>query len=258
MFTQKIAIKSLATPFLIGLAAIVMVSCGTQNRAYNQNDGIYASGGNSNTQEENRTDENNESSKANYYQQYFQAKSMSYENAQQEEDVIFTDIDAYATSERLDEDGNIIIEQNYADEDYGPWGSNSDNVSVNIYNHGNYGHGYGYGFYNPYHWSYPYYGYYGPSWRFSFGWGYPYYGGYYGGHFGYPYYGYPYYGYGYGSGYPYYPNSVSYNRGRRNTDYNRTETRGRTNNASTRNSYSRSENTRRINQNNVRANSREN
>src|SRR5690554_3555193 len=141
MFTQKFAIKPLATPLLIGMAAIVMVSCGTQNRTYNQNDGIYASGGTSN-QENNTETETEQSSKANYYQQYFQSKSISYENAQQEEDVIFTDIDAYTTSERLDDDGNIIIEERYSDEDYGPWGSNADNVSVNIYNYGNYGHGY--------------------------------------------------------------------------------------------------------------------
>src|SRR5690554_7155297 len=203
MFTQKFAIKPLATPLLIGMAAIVMVSCGTQNRTYNQNDGIYASGGTSN-QENNTETETEQSSKANYYQQYFQSKSISYENAQQEEDVIFTDIDAYTTSERLDDDGNIIIEENHYEEDgYGPWGTNANNTVVNIYNYGNYGfwrppyYGYGYGGY----WgSYYGWGYYGPFWRMNFGWGYPYHYGYYG--FYYPYH----YGYNYGYYYPSYYN----------------------------------------------------
>ena len=247
MFTQKIAIKTLAIPLLVSLAAIVTVSCGTQNRAYNQNDGIYASGENT-AQQENAAQENDQYSKANYYQQYFQTKSMSYESAQSqaEEDVIFTDIDAYSTSERLNDDGTIIIEEKYSDEGYGPWGSNAESISVNIYNYGNYGHGYGYGygFYNPYQWRYPYYGYYGSSWGINFGWGNPYYG-YYGGYYGYGHgYGHG-YGYGYGQSYPnnyYNPNNYSYNRGRRNTDYNRTQVRGRTNNDSRQSSYSRSEN----------------
>src|SRR5690554_4337852 len=111
MSTYKFTIKSITIPFFIGLAAILMGSCGTQHQAYNQNDGIYDTGGD---RSQRASNENN--TRANYYQQYFQTKSMSYEDAQTEEDVIFTDIDAYATTERLDDDGNIIIEENYYDD----------------------------------------------------------------------------------------------------------------------------------------------
>src|SRR5690606_11865597 len=141
----------------------------------------------------------------NYYKQYFGSKIDSYGDLNEEdEDVIFTDIEAYTTSERMDEEGNIIIDDNY-DDGYGAWGNNSENVVVNIYNYGGYGSGYGfynrpyYGWYGNY-WGYPYYNYYGPSWGISYGWGYhsPYYG----------YYNYPlYYGGYYGNYYPYYNNS---------------------------------------------------
>lgn len=251
MFNLRNHIKPLTFSLLAGLSSLLLVSCGTQNRAYNRYDGIYAT---NRGVEQNINDDSG--ARANYYQQYFKSKTTTYENAQGEDDMIFTDIDAYSSRESLDDQGNIIIEENYYD-GYGPWGSSPENISVNIYNYGGY-----YGFYHrPYYrwygnyWGYPFY--YGNYWNISFGWGYPYYGYYY------PYY----YGYGYGHYYPfsypyyYYPNynypssTVSHNRGRRNTDYRTPAVRGRTNEASTRNSsYSRTENTRRINQNNVRAN----
>lgn len=251
MFTQKITIKSFTIPFLIGLFAVMMVSCGTQNKAYNQNDGIYASGERA-SQENNTSNEPVQYERSNYYKQYFETKKNAYGDlAESDEDIIFTDIDAYTTSERVDDEGNIIIEENY-DDAYGSWGTNSDDLTVNIYN--NYG-GYGFGYWNrPYYgwygsyWGYPYYNYYGPYWgmSLSWGWGYPYYGYYYPMYYGYGY-GYPYY-----YNYPYYNyDPISYNRGRRNTDYSRTEARGRSNNATTRSSYSRNETTRRINRNNV-------
>lgn len=252
MLTLNNAIKPILLPIFAGALALILVSCGTQNRVTESNDGIY-SGSNKVSQETTFSDE----SRSNYYQQYFQAKSSQYESALEEEDVIFTDIDAYSTTERLDESGNIVIENNYSG-GYGPWGENSENTTVNIYNYGGFGHGYGFGYYYPYYrwgWGYPY-GYFGSYWSigFGWGWGYPYYGyyGYYGpGYYGYPYYASPYY-YNY---YPsYYGNShTAYNRGRRNTDYSRSADRGRSNDLRNRGTYSRNENSRRINQNNVSA-----
>src|SRR5699024_10580451 len=226
MSTNKITIKSLVMPLLIGAVSILMVSCGTQQQAYNQGDGIYAP-----RDRGDRQVAQNEETRANYYQQYFQTKSASYQGALSEEDIIFTDTEAYTTSERLDDNGNIIIEENYYDDDYGPWGSNIDNSVVNIYNYGNYGFWRPpfYGYYGGYWGHYPGWGYYGPSWRFSFGWGwgYPYYG-YYGGYypFYHGYYGGYHYPFYYNTGY--YNSNVAYNRGRRNTDYNRSANQGRT------------------------------
>jgi hypothetical protein len=251
MFTQNFNIKRFIPIASAGVLMLLLASCGTQNSAYNQNDGIYASGNNTNVEEGNNTTEDSYE-KSNYYKQYFQSKSDAYSDLP-EEGAIFTNIEAYSTTESLDEDGNIIIEENYSEEGYGPWGSNGEEVTVNIYNSGSYG------FYSPYWyggywgWGYPYYGYATPYWGISYGWGYPYYGYGYGYGYGYPYYGYGGYGY-YSPYYNNYYNGVSYNRGRRNTDYYRTEDRGRSNVSTRNSSYSRSETARRINSNNVRAN----
>lgn len=252
MFTQKITKTRLFPHLLVGMLAMFLVSCGTQNKVYNQNDGIYNSGARGNQGETATND--NQSDRSNYYKQYFNSKANVYsELSENADDVIFTDVEAYATSERMDDQGNIIIEDNYND-GYGAWGTNSNDLTVNIYNTGGFGYGHYYPYYGWYrnYWGYPfYYNYYGPSWGFTFGWGwnYPFYGGYY----------YPYYYGGYYS-YPYYPythhNNVVYNRGRRNTDYSRSTNRGRATNVSTRNSsYSRNETARRVNRNSVRANS---
>src|SRR5690606_15851014 len=132
MLTQKIAIKTFVTPFLIGVTAVLMASCGTQNKVYNQNDGIYASGERT-TQEEIASNKADEFERSNYYKQYFESKTKIYDNVADEEDVIFTDIEAYSTTETMDNYGNIVIEDNYED-GYGSWGSNSEQVTVNIYN----------------------------------------------------------------------------------------------------------------------------
>ena len=238
MFTQNFNIKRSIPIAIMGVFTLLLTSCGTHNNGYNQNDGIYSTGNSANVEEGSGTeDPSNE--RSNYYQQYFQSKSNAYSDLP-EEGAIFTDIDAYSTTESLDEDGNIVIEENYNEEGYGPWGDNAETMTVNVYNYG----GYGYGFYHRPYWYggywdyYPYYGY-SPYWGISYGWGYPYYGYGYGYGYGYPYY----YGNGYYNNYynNYYYNGISYNRGRRNidysrSDYNRTETRGRSNNVSTRNS----------------------
>lgn len=248
MCTANLNLKQYLPFIFMGVLSIFLASCGTHSKGYDQNDGIYAKP--QDTEEEVR-EGNDPYEKSNYYKQYFQSKAIAYSDIP-EEGAIFTDIDAYSTTETLDEDGNIIIEENYSEEGYGPWGNNSESVTVNIYNSGSYG------FYNPYFynywgWGYPYYRFHSPYWGISYGWGYPFYG-YYG--YGYPYYGYgygyPYYGYGYYN-YSHY-HDVSYNRGRRNTDYIQSRDRSRTVSPARSNSYSRSETTRRINRNSVRAN----
>ena len=257
MFTQKFNKKRFTPIAFVGVLTLLLSSCGTHNNSNYNTDGIYSSGNGSQSEE---VYSNTSNERANYYQQYFRSKAEAYSDLP-EEGAIFTDIDAYSTTERLDENGNIVIEENYHDEGYGAWGNNANEITINIFNTG----GYGYGFYHrPYwygrpYWQGGYWGspYYGSYWGMNFDWGYPYYG------YGYGYghgYGYPYYGHGYYNPYYYnnngYFNGVSYNRGRRNTDYTRTQARGRSSNVSTRNSsYSRSETTRRVNNNNVRANS---
>ncbi len=253
MFSPNIKLKPFLPFIALGVISFIISSCGTYNNGYNDNDGVYSTTA---SQDEEEGSYENESDRNNYYKQYFQSKTNTYENLP-EDNAIFTDIEAYSTTESMDEDGNIIIEDRDYDDGYGPWGSNSENVTVNIYNSGGY-FGYGgfwghyYGFYSPY--------YYNPYFGIGYGWGYPYYS--YG--WGYPYYygygwGYPYYYGGYYAGYYNYPynnyyNGISYNRGRRNTDYARTNVRGRSSDATSRNSYSRSELSRRVNRNNIDAN----
>lgn len=237
MRTKILFIKK-AFPILVSALFIVLLSsCGAHNNGYTDGDGIYTSKDAVTT-----TEADNEADKTNYYKQYFKSKNGNYADLP-EEGAIFTDIEAYSTVDSMDEDGYIVTEEVEYSEDYGAWGSNSDNVTVNIYNTGGYGYGswhrpywnYGWGYYSNY--------WYNPYWGFSYGWGYPYYSSYYCS----PYGGYysPYYGHGYGYG-----NSVAYNRGRRNLDYLNGRTAGRNRYATGRDgrsAYARSETTRRSN-----------
>ena len=148
-----------------------------------------------------------------YYKQYFNSKTEVYDALEQGN--VFTDIDAYNTTGSINKDGYIVEQQTKEEDEYGAWGENSKDITINIYDHTPivrwnrpywwYGSGWGYS-YNwcspfwgiGYGWGYPYYGYYG--------WGYPYYyGGYYNNFYN-PYYGNPYNGY-------------AFSRGRRNSDY---------------------------------------
>jgi hypothetical protein len=255
MQTKYINLKKIIPIAISGIFLILLSACGTHNNGqYSDADGIYSS---QNSTTDTEVVQENESDKANYYKQYFNSKNGTYSDLP-EEGAIFTDIDAYSTSETLDENGYVVIEEEeYNDDGYGAWGSNSESVSINIYNNGGYNYGY---WHRPYWWYGSAWGYnnywYGPSWGIGYGWGYPYYGTY---CYGFPYYsGYyynPYY-YGY-NGYGYYGYSnVAYNRGRRNTDYigGRTNSRGRSNISANRDSYSRSELGRRSNSNARRSN----
>lgn len=224
---------------LTGIITLLIYSCGVYNNGHTDNDGIY--------QSESETDLATDNEKASYYKQYFESKDKDYEDLP-EEGLIFTDIEAYNTTESMDEEGYVVVEErDDYDEGYGGWGDNTEDISINVYNYGGYYGGY-YGYYHsPYwyrYWHQPYW-----YWNIGFYWGYPFY---------YPhYYYYGYYGHYYNPyyWYPYKSNYISYNRGRRNLDYypSRTVDRGRSNTSYKRNSYSRSESIRR--DNSVRKNS---
>lgn len=228
---------------MLGAVTLLLVGCNSSKPVV-ENDGIYSSG------EVYATEYRAVNDKNDYYQQYFSAKAAEIEEIP-EENVIFTDIDAYTTTERLDDDGYVVIEDAYEEEaGYGGWGSNGGNVSVNVYNNGWAGAGWyhPWGFYNNYWGFSPYWG-----WNsFNWGWGYgfynpfycsPFYGGFYN-----PYYGAGYNPYGY---------ATHYNRGRSNADYlagrATYNSRGRSNVSSSRSNYSRTEAARRSSLDNSRS-----
>ncbi len=128
---MRTLLTSLIKAFPITLSVLfvfIVSSCGTQNQKYSSSDGIYTS--------ENIANANNseqEVDKTNYYKQYFKSKAGAYEELP-EEGAIFTDIEAYKTEDILDEDGYIVTEEVSYEEGYGAWGSNADNVTVNIKN----------------------------------------------------------------------------------------------------------------------------
>ncbi len=232
----KISALKKSLPILLSsVMALLLSACGTYNNGYGDTDGIYTSGTPTATAETEATN-----GKANYYKQYFKSKENDYANLP-EENLIFTDIESYSTTESIDEDGNIIIEEQEYDEGYGGWGSNTTDVTINVYNTGGWGYYNNFfrpwGYYSYWGWGHPYY--YSPYW--GIGWGSPYwYGGYYGHHNYHPY---------NNNGYGYY-NSVAYNRGKRNGDYysgRNAYSRGRSGLNLGRDSYSRSELNRRSN-----------
>ncbi len=238
----KTKIYSLIKLLFAAVVVVTLTACGSsQYTAYEDNDGIYNSNSGSPEAGASETEADNSS----YYKQYFQAKASTYANAP-EDDVIFTDVEGYASTETyIADDGTIYEEEVPYSEAYGPWGEESS-VTVNIYNNPGYSYWhrplwwYGSGWGLNY-WNYGWGGYYGPAWGWHspfywnswYGWGQPYYG--HGGYYN------PYYGS--------YSNNVAYNRGRRNTDYNRGYRDSGRSNATTRSnrSYSRSEIDRRIN-----------
>src|SRR5690625_7206082 len=103
MLTLKHIIKSKF--ILLTAGALTLVSCGTQNQAAQQQDGIYERP--YQTQNTEVATENN-GHRSNYYKQYFQTKSPLYHNAQQEQDVIFTDIESSTPNQPLAEPGTHL------------------------------------------------------------------------------------------------------------------------------------------------------
>jgi len=239
MQIEKYAKKKTFPYFLMGLISLLLTSCGTySNSPYRSADGIYSSGSATTQQEvEQAVTETEED--GGYYQEYFRAKGQTYENINKE-DEIFTDIEEYSTTESISSDGRVVIEDVQYEEGNAAWGSNSDNVTLNIYNGG--GFGWANNWYNPYWgwgngWGWGNSWAWGPRWGYGIGfgwWGFNNFG--YGGFWCPPYWS-PYYNYGR-------YNTVAYNRGRRNLDYSsgRIASRGRSNASSlNRGNYSRSE-----------------
>lgn len=209
--------------FVAPALLFLLASCGSYQYAGYEDDGIYSDGNRETSYEENQYNDVEESN-SEYYEDFFAEKSAQYENIPTE-GAIFTDIESYSSQSNYQGE-EVYEDENYDSESYGPWGSESNSVSINYYADYSYprfyypgwigGWDYGYG-YNPY------WGGYHNSFGWNFGFGYHHY---YNGFYPPYYYGYgygynPYY-YGYNSNYPFYYNrrNVAYNAGRRNTYVN--------------------------------------
>ncbi|WP_461305463.1 hypothetical protein [Aureisphaera sp.] len=248
---MNIKIPSYKNVMQLSLLAIIglLVSSCSSYQSVSDSDGIYSSG---TTAEVVVEEEVPADGKSNYYKQYFNTKSQELDDIPIEENLVFTDIESYTTTETVDEEGNIIIEEpSYQEEQYGAWGSNSDDIIVNVYNTGGLGWYGGLGWNRPWGlgwgwgwnaWNSPYWGWGHWYGGWGLGWGF---GGFYNPWFCPPGFG------GYAGIYsPYYRGQYGYahhyNRGRSNQSYQRGNSlrRGRSSVAS-RNSYSRSETARR-------------
>ncbi len=184
---------------LLGLAAFAAVSCSSyRNSSYYDQDGIYSgSGGQKQTVEAGSSD--------NPYKEYFGTLKRETE--------IFTNVDDYSAAY-----DTTARETERPRTGYGGWGSEADNVTVNIY-------GNNWGYWN--NWSY-WNNWYGPGWGWNAWYGGPYWsigwGNWYGPSWGWGWAS-PYYGWGWNnwySGYytPYYGNHYVYHPGRRGSSYN--------------------------------------
>jgi len=211
-FTKKMSIYS-----LFGLFALLTTSCGSyQNTSYYDNDGIY--GGDEKPKAKETSNAN-----SSYYKEYF--SSLNKEN-----DQVFTDVENYSSY-------NDTIKKNETNDQnansYTGWGSNTDNVTVNVYNSGwGYNNWYtpswGYyagGYYGNY-WGYNgwygnswmYDGWYSPSWSWGWGWN-SWYGPSWYGYYGYGYNPYGYYGNYWGWNNGNLGHNYAYSGGRRNSNF---------------------------------------
>ena len=227
-YYQLFSVKALFFGFS---ALLLLASCSSYQYAGYDNDGIYSS-----DQDEAYTANEYEESYENalYYKQLFAEKADQFADVP-EEGAIFTDIEGYSSGTYGEDNMQEGLDYQVGQ---AAWGSDPDEISINIYNdpfYRPYYYPYYAGFYDPF-WGYPYYSYrygypygYHSGWSIGFGfgwssWGYGYYpyyspySPYWGGH-------YPYYRNHY---YPYYNHrSVAYNTSRRNSyrdydSYNRT------------------------------------
>ncbi len=217
MKTKYFSAKNSFLKSCLGLLGFAVVSCGTyQNKSYYDNDGIYGADKPEKQVVSANTTNDNVSETNQKYKEYFGSNANNYSDGQNDS---FTDVENYSS-----ENDSIKRQNEYADNsNYGGWGTNSDNVTINVYD--NSWGGYNYGYWNNYwgyrpwnfgislgwsSWNYgwcnPYwnYGYYGPSWGYN-----PYYGGYYGG----------YYGYNNWNNSGYYGNNYAYHHNRRGSAY---------------------------------------
>lgn len=201
-FTKKISLYS-----VLGFFALIATSCGSyQNSSYYDNDGVYGSNEKPKQKEESRAN-------SGYYKEYF--SNLNKDNQQ-----VFTDVEKYSSND-VNNNNNENVSQNQSN--YAGWGSNPDNVTVNIYgnnwgwNNSYWGYsGFG-GYYGNYWgwnngWYYPSYGWnswYGPSWGWNYWYGPSWYGNY----------GYGYYGNNWGWNNGYLGHNYAYSGGRRNSNF---------------------------------------
>ena len=198
-FAKKISIYS-----ILGFFTLIVTSCGSyQNSSYYDNDGVYGSNEKPKQKEEPK-------SNSGYYKEYFS-------NLNKDNEQVFTDIDKYSSyndtiPNNINGTNNLYQDQS----NYTGWGSNPDNVSVDVYennlgwnNYGFYGNnwGYGAGYYGNYWGWNPWYG---PSW--GWGWNLWYGPSWYGN------YGYGYYGNNWGWNYGHLGHNYAYSGGRRNNN----------------------------------------
>ena len=208
----------------------LLASCSSYQYAGYDNDGIYSSSSQGEAYTANDYEESYED--ALYYKNLFGQKASEFE-AVPESGAIFTDVESYSSGQY--EENMFGAEGLEYEPGRAAWGTDPDEIAVNIYNHNPFyspfyhGFGFGYpyygGFYDPF-WGprYHRFGFYDPfwyghpyafnSWRWNIGWGFGW-GGYYG--YGNRYS--PYFPYGgYYNNYPFYNRrDVAYNAGRRDS-----------------------------------------
>ncbi|MGS2726749.1 hypothetical protein ACU8DI_09080 [Psychroserpens sp. BH13MA-6] len=220
-------------PFYVALSlTFLLASCGSYQYVGYSSDGIYDEEVVYEEATTVRVEDNN------YYKDYFNEKSNQYDNIQNDDAAIFTDIDAYA--------GNYedeVVEQE-VQTGYAGWGAANQNVTINYYDNGWYNRGwgaFGIGWYNNYwglnspFWGWnSWYGYGWNNWGFGYGWNNWGYGFGYNGFWCPP-------GYYYGNGF-YGNNNLAYNYGRRGgllANNNRSISRRGSTNLSRRNTMAR-------------------
>ncbi|HEX8270206.1 MAG TPA: hypothetical protein VF581_09970 [Flavobacterium sp.] len=159
MKTYYLRFRSISLYSILGLFGILATSCGSYQNASYDNDGIYGEG------QQKKTSANRTADAGTQYKDYFSS-------LQATNDVeIFTDVDNYATAQDTTQPESS---RGYTT-GYSSWGSDTDNVTVNVYPSN-----WGYGLWNNY-WYGPSYGWgwnagwgwnnwYGPSYGFGWGW----------------------------------------------------------------------------------------
>lgn len=142
MKTYSFSSLSFSFYAVLGLIGILMTSCGSyQNTSYD-NDGIYGN-------RERRSDNTQQNYQSNSYKDYFGSLQNDNESVE-----IFTDVDNYKTADGYSQNNQ---DQGYTS-GYSGWGSNSDQIIVNVY-----GNNWGYNHWNNY--------WYGNYWGMNSGWG---------------------------------------------------------------------------------------
>ena len=125
----------------VGLMALLITSCGSYQNSSSDNDGIYGNGS--------QRTENQQSAASNYhYKDYFGSLQGTDEQVE-----IFTDVNSYRTIPT----DSIDNRTTYATGNAG-WGSDNDNIVVNVYDNN-----WGYGMWNNYWYS-------GWGWNVGMGW----------------------------------------------------------------------------------------